>query len=58
MEWTLEVENIKKERFSSSNVHKFHKSTVFFILTKWGPIDMVLIPRMNKTSFPFEIQKA
>jgi hypothetical protein len=46
----------KKERFSSSNFHKIHKSTVFLFLNQMkSPIHMVLISRMNKRVFPTEI---
>jgi hypothetical protein len=50
MEWTLAQTNIKNERFSSSNDQKFTRVQCSYFLTKWGPIDIFLIPIMNKTS--------
>jgi hypothetical protein len=54
MELTLGDEYIKNERFSYSNVHKIQRVQCSYFLNKWGPIDLVLIPCMNKPRFPFE----
>jgi hypothetical protein len=34
---------------------KFTRVQCSYFSTKWGPFDMVLIQRMNKTGFPSEI---